>query len=416
MRELFGEIWVSLSRNKLRTFLTGFSVAWGIFMLVVLLGAGNGLTNGVMNIFGDSNVHTISFGLEKTSMPYKGYQAGRTIRLQYDDIEMLEQELPQIKEAALRLQRAGVTIFSGQKHATATLIGITPNYTSLRGIKLIQGRFVNERDLEEKRKLIVIDENISKSLFSHSDPIGKEITIGSGVYTVIGIAKPERGNSSNCYLPITTLRMAYYAQWPYLHMAILSLEGVTTREASKDFEKKLREALALKRDFDPTDTKAIWVWSNLEQYLRFQEMMMGIALFIWIIGIGTLMAGIVGVSNIMVVTMRERTFEFGIRKALGASPRSIVRLLLAESLIITTFFGWLGLLLGTGLLELVNVVVERITVEKPDLQYMFQNPSVDFSIAVSATVVLILAGLIAGYVPARRAARLKTIDALRHNK
>lgn len=422
MRELLIEIWTSVRKNKLRTVLTGFSVAWGIFMLVILLGSGNGLKNGVMANFGDYAVNSIDLYGGRTSKPFAGYDKGRRIRMRNSDLDILVKEFPEIREMAANAWLPQKTATYGRRFMKTGLRSCLPKIAQIEGIKLASGRFINEMDIERYRKVIVIDEAMQRVLFDGKNPLGKKIRLGdtlaTSVFTVVGVEKGDANRTSAyCYLPLTTGQLIYKGNNPEVNNAVFTIEGIGTDAEMKEFEKRILARLAQEHYFDPTDESAIWLENNMEMYKNMAVVFGGINLFVWIIGLGTLLAGVVGVSNIMLVTVTERTSEFGIRKALGAKPSSIIRLILTESVMITALFGYIGMVLGVAVMEVVNYVISQMPPDDSGFgNTIFLNPTLDLSVAVSATVVLIIAGLIAGYIPAYRAAQLKTIDALRHNK
>lgn len=418
MRELLLEIWTSVRRNKLRTFLTGFSVAWGIFMLVILLGSGNGLKNGVESNFGDYATNSIDLYGGRTSKPYMGYDKGRRIRLRNSDLEILTREFPEVQEVAANSWYNSQTASYGGRFMTVSLTGALPKVARIEGVKLAEGRFVNEGDVADYRKSIVVDEAMKRVLFQGESPLGKFLKVGNSTFTVVGVYQGDAMRSeAYCYVPLTTAQLIYKANEPIVNNAIITVEGIATTEQMEAFEKRIVRRLAAEHHYDPTDESAIWINNTMEQFKNFQMVFTGINLFVWIIGLGTLLAGIVGVSNIMLVTVTERTSEFGIRKALGAKPVSIIRLILTESVMITASFGYIGMVLGVAVMEAVNYVITQTPAESGRFGgSIFLNPTLNLSVAVSATLVLVIAGLVAGYVPAYRAAQLKTIDALRYNK
>ena len=419
MRELLLEIWTSVRRNKLRTFLTGFSVAWGIFMLVILLGSGNGLKNGVTANFDDYATNSIDLYGGWTSKPWMGYEKGRRIRMRNSDLEILRREFPEIEEVAANSWLSGHKATYGKEFTQVWLRGSLPKVQQIEGIKLSAGRFINEDDVKNYRKTIVIDEPMRRLLFKGGDPLGKQVKVGKSIYTVVGVEKGDaQRNNSSCYIPLTTGQLIYKGNDPIVNNAILTLRGIDTDEQMEDFENRLIRRLSVEHHFAPDDRSAIWIQNTMEQYKSMMVVFGGINLFVWIIGLGTLLAGIVGVSNIMLVTVTERTAEFGIRKALGAKPASIIRLILAESVMITAAFGYMGMVLGVAVMEAVNHLLNQTPVEQTEhgMNSVFLDPTLDLGVAVSATLVLVAAGLIAGYIPAYRAAQLKTIDALRYNK
>ncbi len=417
MRELFLEIWTSVRRNKLRTALTGFSVAWGIFMLVILLGSGNGLKNGVESNFGDYATNSIDLFGGYTSKPYAGYEKDRRIRMKSSDITVLEREFPEVDEVSAQAWYSSKKATYGNEFTTVWICGMTPTVARMEGIKLSAGRFINDNDLRDYRKVIVIDEMMNRLFFKGESPLGKQVKIDDSQFTVIGVEKGDaQRNNSSCFAPLTTTQLLYKQNNPEVSNIMFTVVGLNTTAELEAFEKRVRRRLAAEHQFDPEDESAIWIDNTMERYKAFQMVFWGINLFVWIIGLGTLLAGVVGVSNIMLVTVSERTSEFGIRKALGAKPASIIRLILTESVCITAAFGYIGMVLGIAVMEVVNIVLTQASGGEGAGPTIFLNPTLDLRVVVSATVVLVTAGLIAGYIPAYRAAQLKTIDALRYNK
>lgn len=417
MRELLLEIWTSVRRNKLRTFLTGFSVAWGIFMLVILLGSGNGLKNGVTSNFGSYATNSISISGGWTSKAYAGYNKWRGIKLKNNDLRILVAEFPEVQQIAASARYDGPSASYKDRFADISLNGSLPRIKEMTGIEIVKGRFINEADIRSYRKVIVIDEPLEKLLFRGENPLGKQLKIHNNTFTVAGVYKGDaQRRSSMGYIPLTTGQLIFKANNPVVDNAVFTVQGLNTDKQMEAFEKRLRTRLAAEHHFDPTDESAIWINNMLEMHKNMMVIFGGINLFVWIIGLGTLLAGIVGVSNIMLVTVTERTAEFGIRKALGAKPSSIIRLILAESVMITALFGYVGMVLGVAVMEGVNYYLTQMPQSAERTPTVFLDPTLNLSVAVSATVVLIIAGLIAGYVPAYRAAQLKTIDALRYNK
>ncbi|MDE5579675.1 MAG: ABC transporter permease [Alistipes sp.] len=416
--EMLSEIWVSVRRNKLRTFLTGFSVAWGIFMLVILLGSGNGLKNGVLANFGGYATNSIDLYGGRTSKPWMGYRKGRRIRMNNNDMEIIRREFAEVEDISAQKWLSGQTATYGKEFTKTWLHGAHPKTERMEGIELSAGRYINDEDLLRYRKSIVIDEPMRRVLFKGEDPLGKRIKVGNSIFTVVGVQKGDaQRNSSSCAIPLTTAQLLYDANNPEVNNIMMTLRGIETDEQLKTLEKRLLRRLAAEHRFAPDDESAIWINNTMERYKNIMVVFTGINLFVWIIGLGTLLAGIVGVSNIMLVTITERTAEFGIRKALGARPASIIRLILSESVFITAAFGYMGLAAGVAVMEGVNRWLGQAPESSgPGLGSIFLNPTLDIGIAVSATAVLVVSGLVAGYIPARRAARLKTIDALRYNK
>lgn len=417
MKELLVEIFSSIRKNKLRSVLTGFSIAWGIFMLVILLGSGNGLKNGIMKNFsdmGNNNVIHISGGY--TTIPYQGLPHWRKISLTEKEIDLLRTEFDEIEALVLGLDLSNArNIVYDEYFMSSSTKAVSGNYNSVYQINIVAGRFINDRDVQLRRKVIVVDKKAADFLFKTTDPIGQSVELGGIAFTVVGVTDEKVwGSNAKSYVPLSTGSLVYAQGDTYNNISVIGvINEVASRQQLESLENNIRNRISRELRFDPKDRSALSVNNKLLNYLQTQMIFKGISIFVWIIGLGTLTAGIVGVSNIMLVTVRERTFEFGVRKALGARPRSIIRLILFESVMITALFGYLGMLAGVVVMEGVNMILKSAG---PSQSSMFVNPTLDIGIAISATIVLVLAGLVAGYLPARRAARLKTIDALRFNK
>ena len=361
MREQLQEIFATIKRNKLRTFLTGFSVAWGIFMLIILLGSGNGLKHGITDNFSDGALNTITLYGGYASMPYQGFQNGRRIRLNERDMEILKTTFPnQVQDITARAYHGNSQMAYGKEYYSTNLYGVTSDYASIDGITLTSGRFINETDVKERRKVVVLDKLATTTLFKDEDPVGKTVLIDKMGYTVVGTYKSnEYFQSSNVYVPLSTMFLIYMGDKREVNNIAFTVEGIETTEQSDAFKEKIRARLGAAHSFNPEDRQAMWISDRMENYKDTMLIFRGITIFIWIIGIGTLIAGIVGVSNIMLVTVRERTFEFGIRKAMGAKPSSLIKLVLLESILITGTFGYIGMIGGVGIMEVVNLFVER---------------------------------------------------------
>ena len=418
MRELLLEIWTSVRRNKLRTFLTGFSVAWGIFMLVILLGSGNGLKNGVLSNFGNYATNSITISGGWTSKAYAGYNKWRSIDLKNRDLEILVNEFPEVDDVAAKAWYRGSTATYLDRFADISLRGSLPKIQQIEGVEIVKGRFINQADIHNYRKVIVIDEALERILFRGDDPLGKPVKIHNNIYRVAGVYRGDaQQRNSMGYIPLTTGQLIFKANDPVVDNAIITVHGLDTDAQMEAFEQRIRKRLAAEDDHHALVLLHRVAYPQGALVFGIVVVFGGINLFVWIIGLGTLLAGIVGVSNIMLVTVTERTSEFGIRKALGAKPVSIIRLILTESVMITAMFGYIGMVLGVAVMEAVNYVINQTPAQTGNFGgSIFLNPTLDLGVAVSATVVLVIAGLIAGYVPAYRAAQLKTIDALRYNK
>ncbi|MCX6246189.1 MAG: ABC transporter permease [Bacteroidetes bacterium] len=402
------EILSTVKKNRLRTFLTGFSVAWGIFMLVVLLGSGKGLENGVAEQFrgGATNGVWITSGV--TSMKYKGLKTGRPIQFTNEDYNSLNTTIRGHDHISSRLFLGNNLVSYKNQYGSFFISPCHPDYGYIKEIELIRGRFLNNIDIHDFRKVAVIGEKVKASLFKGADTVamGKYITINGVLFKVVGIFRDFSRNDNEqkrIYIPISSAQRIFNGN--NIVQQISYTTGTATPDQANAMVENTKSLLSRRHTFDVKDQRAVEVWNKSEDVRRFSALFAGIRLFIWIIGIGTIIAGVVGVSNIMMIVVKERTKEIGVRKALGASPGSIIGLILQEAIAITGFSGYIGLVLGIGLLELVSS-------KMPSTEF-FRNPEADFSIAIGATVLLIVAGAIAGFVPAMKAAKVRPVDALR---
>ncbi len=406
------EIFHTISKNKLRTFLTGLSVAWGIFMLIILLAAGNGLKNGVMSNFGERATNSFQMWGRSTSMAYNGYPESRRINLDQKDFDLVEQQIKESEHISASISSYLMASYETES-SNCNFEGVYPVYTKINGISIKdgQGRFINDIDLKEHRKVVVINQRMKEILFKNGDPIGKYILVNGLGFKVIGVYKgQEWGNEGKGYIPFTTAQQLYHQGWGLDDLSF-TVKGLETKEENEIFEQNLRKKLAALHQFNPEDNRAIGIWSRLENYLQTIGIFNAITWFVLFVGTGTLIAGIVGVGNIMLITVRERTKEFGIRKALGAKSSSILRSILMESVLITSVFGYIGMVAGIAISELVNYIIESIPGEEG--MSVFKNPTVSIDIALGAVLTLIIAGVLAGYFPARRAVKITAIEAMR---
>jgi putative ABC transport system permease protein len=405
-RETWLEIFDTLRKNKLRTALTGFSVAWGILMLVVLLGSGQGLGNGIEYQFRDDATNSIWVMPGTTSVPFAGRQPGRNVQMTNADRTATQRKVSQVEHITSRFPIRGTTrVRYGKEVATFDLRSVHPEHQFLEKTEVVEGRFLNDLDIREFRKVASIGVRVQEQLFGKEDPLGKEIYINDIAFKVIGTFTDAGGQNEQekIYLPITTSQKVFNGA-DRIGMFMYTTGDATLAE-SEESAKEVRSQIAERHDFSPEDQRALFVRNNVENFARMMAMMQGIRTFVWIVGIGTLVAGVVGVSNIMMIAVRERTKEIGIRKAIGATPRSILSLVLQEAVLITAVSGYVGLVLGVALLEVFVRVV-------PNSEF-FRNPQVDLVVALSATALLVVAGVLAGLVPARRAASVRPIEALR---
>lgn len=399
------EIFASMGKNKLRTILTAISVAWGIFILIILLGAGKGLYNGANAQFMSDAVNSINIEGGQTTIAHKGYKPGRRIQLTNEDFKLVSEKITGIdKKSAVYNGWGSRNMTYKNNHAGFVMRPVMPDHNALENAKLITGRFINKIDLDEYRKVCVIGIPVRDELFKKEDPINKFIDVEGMGFKVVGVfTDPGNGDNNRIYVPMTTAQRAFNGK------SNIDLVWLSTTEAGSEYSgeivNEIRKTLSTKYNFSPEDHNAIRIenWGN--EYKKIMGMLTGINIFIWIIGIFTLIAGIVGVSNIMMIIVKERTKEIGIRKAIGATPASIVTQIIMEAVFITGVAGYVGLLGGIGVLELMNSI-------GIDSEF-FRKPEVDFSVAISATILIIVSGALAGFIPSLRAARVAPVIALR---
>lgn len=410
------EIYYVLRSNKLRTFLTAFGVFWGIFMLIIMLGAGNGLRHGVTDGFGDFATNSAFFWSQSTTMPYKGFRRGRPIELNNADMEALRTNIPGLDLLAPRLQGWGSdanNVTYGTKSGAFNINGDYPEFNKIDPQKLISGRFINWSDINDKRKVAVIGNNVRDVLFGeNADPIGKYIKIKGVYWQVVGLFNPGSGGISfggdkakTIFLPFTSLQQAYNFGDVIHYFSFTAKKGVPVSQVEDEVLRYLKQ----RKMVHPDDERAFGHFNIEKEYKQMNGLFMGINGLIWIVGTGTLLAGVIGVSNIMLIVVKERTREIGVRRALGATPRNIISQILTESVFLTSVSGYFGLSLGVIVLTTINNMLSRPGVKAE----MFKNPEVSFHIAVVALMVLIVSGLLAGLIPARRALRIRPVEALR---
>lgn len=415
MHDLITEIWSTARRNKLRTALTGFAVAWGIFMLIFLLGAGNGLINAQMQSADRFLVNSMRVYGGWTSKPYNGLKEGRSIELKDRDIRATEKDFKEnIDEVGAEISQSSVTVSYGKEYFTSTLKGVYPNHCKIDKREILYGRFINNIDIRDRRKVAVISESMAKELNRNPESlVGKHIKAGNIAFMVAGIYKDDASQQNDETFTSYTALKIIYGKGDKAGDIEYSFHGLATEEQNENFEQRYRTRINSNHQAAPDDENAVWLWNR---YTNNMQMNTGIGIIrtaLWIIGLFTLLSGIVGVSNIMLITVKERTREFGIRKAIGAKPWSILRLIITESIIITTVFGYIGMLCGIAANEYMDATIGHTKVDTGLFQAtMFVNPTVGIDVCIEATAVMIIAGTVAGLIPARRAARVRPVEAL----
>jgi putative ABC transport system permease protein len=416
-KDRWHEIFTALRSNKLRTFLTAFGVFWGIFMLVIMLGSGKGLENSVFEDMGDFATNSAFIWAEKTTMPYEGYPRGRRYNFTNDDMKALKENIPEIDVLAPRLEGWGAgdgqnNVTRGMKTGAFTIQGDYPEINRIDPNKIINGRFLNDIDIKESRKVCVIGTMVKDVLFNKEEnPVGKYIRIKGVYFQVVGIFEPLTKmnlggeKEQTIFLPFTSLQKAYNFGNEVHYFSVTAKDNIPVSIVDEKCRKLLRE----RHHIHPDDAQAVGGFNLEEEFDKMHGLFNGIAILMWIVGIGTLLAGVIGVSNIMLIIVKERTKEIGIQRAIGATPSKIMSQIILESVFLTAIAGYIGLVCGVGIIEGVNYLIES---SGADME-MFKHPEVDFNVAISALIILIISGIFAGMIPARRAIRIKPIDALR---
>ncbi|MBR5633583.1 MAG: ABC transporter permease [Prevotella sp.] len=415
--ELLNEIWQTAKRNKLRTALTGFAVAWGIFMLIVLLGAGNGLINATMQQNDRFLSNSIVVWGGTTSKPYQGLKENRKVKLNKRDFSTTENEFKKnIDEVGAQYQRS-VTVSRGQQYITEAMSGVYPNHTKINKIEMITGRFVNDIDLKERRKILIISNKHANELFEgkpYEQLLGQYVKVNVFAFQIVGIYKDQENGQAPIFTSYSAIKDIFGATDADLGRIEFTFHGLPTEKDNEAFEKEYRQRLNANHQAAPDDENSVWLWNRYTQSMQMNMGMNIIRTALWIIGLFTLLSGIVGVSNIMLITVKERTREFGIRKAIGAKPWSVLRLIIIESIIITAIFGYIGMLLGVAANQYMDATLGHEEIDTGLFKAtMFVNPTVGIDVCIEATAVIIIAGTIAGLIPALKAARIRPIEALR---
>ena len=420
MQDLITEIWESIRRNKLRTSLTGFSVAWGIFMIIVLLGAGNGLMNSFNQDSEGYASNTMEIYPSLTSEPYKGYKKGRYMTLNEQDMNLLARQFPDIiDQVTTSVSRSGFTLTYKKKYLKdMSLNGTFPGQADMNHFEILAGRFINSMDIAQKRKVIVITHLTARNFLEgghdYASLLGNKVKVGNLVFTIVGVRRAfENRNDRDLYIPFTTAK-TIFGMTNDLDLIAYTFNGLETEEENEAFELRVKKILNSRHGAAPDDESAYYIWNQFTQNMQMNKGRKILNTGLWVVGLFTLLGGIVGVSNIMLITVKERTHEFGIRKAIGAKPWHITKLIIAESIGITALFGYIGMVLGMIACFIMDQTIGQETMDMFGQSIrLLVNPTVGMSEAIKSTVVLVIAGTVAGLFPAIKAARVRPIEALR---
>ncbi len=418
MREIFNEVWMSAQRNKLRTILTGFAVAWGIFMIITLLGAGNGLINAQLQQMNRRLTNSMIVYGGTTSKPFNGLKEGRYIRLKNSDIDITAKNFTEnVDEVGAMLYTNNITVAYGNNYITTWVAGVGPNHIKINKMELLCGRFINNIDVSEQRKVLVVSNKQAEDLCpgNYKKLLGKWVKLNSFAFRVVGIFKDDENGRADAFSSYSTIQ-TIFNYGDDAGRIEFTFHGLPTEEANEEFEGRYRSRINANHQAAPDDQSSIWISNRFTQSLTMEEGVGYIRTFLWVVGLFTLLSGIVGVGNIMLITVKERTREFGIRKAIGARPWSILKLIIVESVAITAIFGYIGMFLGVCANEYMDRTLGRSGFDLGwGEESIFVNPTVGLDVCIEATVVIIIAGTIAGLIPAFKAARIRPIVALNSN-
>lgn len=405
------EVWTTITQNKMRSFLTAVGVFWGMFIFIIMVGLGNALETGILSQVSGFATNSCFIGNGRTSEPYMGFRKNRFWNIVNEDIPILKEKIPEIDILAPILfgNQSGKNVVYGNKGGSFGVKGNYPEYNKLDKSIMLKGRYINEIDMLEKRKVCVIGKRIAEQLFNPGEnPLGKNIKVNGIYFQIVGVAEATTNitigsqNDESVILPFTTFQQAYN-QGNIIHFLTATAKpGIKV----KIIEERIKTELKLLHNIAPTDNKAVWTMNIEEQFTMFSYLALGINILIWIVGMGTLFAGGVGISNIMLVTVRERTKEIGIRRAIGATPGKIITQIMSESILLTIIAGLSAIVIGVVLLIGIGMILEQG-------DQFIKNPQINFSVAMAAFVILVLIGIFAGYLPAKRALSIKPIDAIR---
>ncbi len=414
MFDILGEILDTMKRNKMRTFLTGFAVAWGIFMLIVLLGAGQGLLNGVRNQFSGQAINTVSLYPGWTSMPYRGYRADRAIRFDERTVEFVRENIPEVEYLTGNLNRTPLSVAYGKEYGTWTINSCTPDMFHINYMTITAGRFLNEADMKLRRKVIILSKQAVETLFKHGeDPLGKYVVADDIAFQVVGVYDRPQAQQFNppIFIPLSTGKQLFDRGWG-IRQIRFTVQGITTEAEADALSERIRAKMGPYLGFDPTDQSAMYIQNTAKEAIQVYNVLGLINIFLWVIGFACIMAGIVGVGNIMLVTVKERTREIGIRKAIGATPWSIIKMVIIEAIFITTVAGYIGIIFGLGLTSLIGRGLEAAG-NADGGGVPFKDPTVGLGIVFAVLGILVACGVVAGLIPSLRATRIRPIEAMR---
>lgn len=401
--DLIREIWQTITNNKLRTALTGLAVSWGIFMLIVLIGMARGVINSFESDAMSSNSNNLIMGGGWTTQAHGGYSEGREITLKGNDAEGVKARSEgYVSGVMVTIDNDTASVSTRTESASGGYSGVEPKAIETEHLKLARGRFINDFDVRERRKVMVLSSKMADVLYGDSDPVGDRVTCMGLTFTVIGVY--DHRWSERAYIPLSTARMLA-GDSDDVSKLTATLQNVKSEADGEAAEQRARQSLASAHNFAPDDNGAVWVWNQFTQHLQIESNMSLLETITWVIGVLTLLTGIIGVSNIMFVSVRERRHEIGIRRAIGARPRNILTQVMLESVAITALFGYIGIVAGIGLLELINMLMAGSNGIK--------DAGIDITLAFEVTVVLIVAGALAGLAPALKALKVKPVEALR---
>ncbi|MFO7659151.1 MAG: ABC transporter permease [Bacteroidales bacterium] len=416
-RDRWQEIYFTLRSNKLRTFMTAFGVFWGIFMLIVMMGSGNGLSNAIFDGFQDFATNSAFIWTRTTSMPYKGLPRGRRWMFNNDDMKALKNNIPEIDLLAPRVQPrsgdGGNNVVRGIKTASYNIVGDYPDFFKIDPVDMISGREINDIDIAENRKVAVIGKRVRDEMFKPDEnPIGEYLRISGVYFQVVGVFEPKNKNMNfggdkdqTIVLPFTSLQIAYNIGNQVHYFAVTAKKGHSVAK----LEERCKQLIAERNKIHPDDKQAFGGFNLDTEFKKMSGLFTGIRILIWVVGIGTLLAGVIGVSNIMLIVIKERTKEIGIQRSIGATPWRIINQIISESVVLTAVSGMFGMAIGVFLLEVINRQIQNSGSEAE----MFKNPGVDFNVGVTALIILIVAGIFAGFIPAYKAVKVKPVEALR---